>query len=83
MTCCSKLADAPSRNGPSCAGDGVFSVIGRAWRAYWQKTAERAALEFLRLLDDKALSDIGIPRSEIDCLVAGENAPGRRCSARS
>jgi uncharacterized protein YjiS (DUF1127 family) len=39
------------------------------WHAYWRRKARRATLMLLRSLDDRALHDIGIDRSEIESVV--------------
>ena len=41
------------------------SRIAKAWRAYWQRRAQRATVELLHSLDDRTLRDIGVGRSEI------------------
>jgi uncharacterized protein YjiS (DUF1127 family) len=50
----------------------VGTFLKAAWRAYWQERAQRATAELLHRLDDSALSDIGIARNEIDCVVYGD-----------
>lgn len=48
----------------------------RAWIAYWNRRAERAAVLILHALDDHALKDMGINRSEIESVVY--SPPGER-----
>jgi uncharacterized protein YjiS (DUF1127 family) len=78
MTASSGLlrAGSSSRSRPA-SRVGVF--LRAAWRAYWQERAQRATAELLHRLDDRALSDIGIARNEIDCIVYGN---ARNCCRR-
>jgi uncharacterized protein YjiS (DUF1127 family) len=43
-------------------------VLGR-WEAYLLRRMQRASVQMLRGLDDAALKDIGIDRSEIESVV--------------
>jgi uncharacterized protein YjiS (DUF1127 family) len=47
------------------------TALARAWRAYWQRRANRAAMVMLQSLDARALHDIGIDRSQIEWAVYG------------
>ncbi len=49
----------------------LFARMRARWRVYWESRARRAAVELLHHLDDRALHDIGISRSEIDKMVYG------------
>ena len=53
-------------------------IAGRLWHAYWDRKGRRATVMMLRALDDRALHDIGIDRSEIESVVYGN--PGERRS---
>jgi uncharacterized protein YjiS (DUF1127 family) len=57
------------------SGRGVRELLRAAWRAYWEHRVERAAAEFLRLLDAHALRDIGLEPSDLDTVLG---ADGRR-----
>ena len=63
------------------AGDRSFGraaqdFLARAVRAYIEWTIRRATVRILGSLDDRALHDIGMSRSEIHSVVYGE--PGER-----
>lgn len=49
-----------------------------AWTRYWTRRAARATVGILQRLDDRALKDIGLNRSEIDRVANGDC---RRASA--
>ena len=53
---------------------GVLSLTQRAWAAYRTRRAEHATIAMLRALDDRALRDIGIDRSEIESVVYAARA---------
>jgi uncharacterized protein YjiS (DUF1127 family) len=75
-------------------GRGLRDLLRAAWRAYWQHRVERAAAEFVRLLNADALDDIGISRSELvrlgdvdarwdgdcPCLQPQEGGSGNGCA---
>lgn len=42
------------------------------WDAHWRRRAARATIYMLHQLDDRALHDIGLDRSEIESLVCGK-----------
>jgi uncharacterized protein YjiS (DUF1127 family) len=56
---------------PLSRGWRIRSVFQEAWRAYWRRRAERDTVLMLHSLDDRALKDIGIDRSEIESVVYG------------
>ena len=43
----------------------------RAWTRYWTRRAAHATVGILHALDDRALKDIGLDRSEIASVVYG------------
>jgi uncharacterized protein YjiS (DUF1127 family) len=45
--------------------------IKTGWQAYWRHRAQRATVRLLQSLDDLALRDIGINRSELESVVHG------------
>jgi uncharacterized protein YjiS (DUF1127 family) len=47
----------------------VTSIVRQLWRAYWDYQARRATIMLLYALDDRALTDIGFKRSEIEAAV--------------
>jgi uncharacterized protein YjiS (DUF1127 family) len=47
----------------------VGAALQKAWRNYWRRRAAWATCTMLRSLDDRALKDIGIDRSEIESVV--------------
>jgi uncharacterized protein YjiS (DUF1127 family) len=57
----------------------VGSALQQAWRNYWRRRARRATLSLLRSLDDRALKDIGIDRSEIASVLCGGGEERRIC----
>jgi uncharacterized protein YjiS (DUF1127 family) len=58
----------------------VADKARRAWRRYWSGRAERAAIAMLQTLDDRALKDIGLDRSEIESVVRRVAPAERRIS---
>ena len=51
----------------------VAATAGKWWRAYALRRERNAAVRELRALDDRALKDIGINRSEIEWVVDGQD----------
>jgi len=49
--------------------DRVLRSARRGRAAYWQRRAENATIAVLQALDDRALRDIGMDRSEIESVV--------------
>src|SRR6516225_10111012 len=50
------------------------AAAGNWWRAHLHRRERNTAVRELRALDDRALKDIGINRSEIEWVVDGEDA---------
>jgi uncharacterized protein YjiS (DUF1127 family) len=48
------------------------------WRAYWARRARRASILLLGSLDDRALADIGLARSEIESVVSDRSGQRMR-----
>ena len=67
---------------PLSRGWRIRSVFQGAWRSYWPRRTERATLLILHSLDDRALKDIGIDRSEIESVVYGTRDRRRRVYSR-
>jgi uncharacterized protein YjiS (DUF1127 family) len=65
-------------------GRRVAHLTLRAWSCYWTRRAANATVAVLHTLDDRALKDIGLDRSEIESVVYGDgsgcrgSAPGAR-----
>jgi uncharacterized protein YjiS (DUF1127 family) len=57
----------------------MLTATRRAWARYWTVRARRATAGILHRLDDRALRDIGLDRSEIEFVVYGDR---RRCGQR-
>lgn len=64
--------------GRGTIGRKVVDVTLRAWAAYWARRAEHATIAILHGLDDRALKDIGLDRSEIESVVHRRNPSERR-----
>src|SRR5207247_961545 len=74
MTCSSQAMDTRSdavRTFTNAPRLGDF--VRQAWHAYWARKARRATVYMLRSLDDHALHDIGVHRSEIESVVYGRS----------
>ena len=56
----------------------VFRICLAAWDAVSGYVVRRSAIATLRELDDRALSDIGIARSQIEAAVHGLTLTGER-----
>ena len=52
----------------------IAGTAGKWWRAYAARRERIAAVRELRALDDRALKDIGVNRSEIEWVVGGQDA---------
>jgi uncharacterized protein YjiS (DUF1127 family) len=64
-------------------GHKMIAATRRAWATYWMHRAARATAGILHTLDDRALKDIGLDRSEIEsvaceCQTRGSRVPDRR-----
>jgi uncharacterized protein YjiS (DUF1127 family) len=57
--------------GPS-SSRGFFAALATAIYALFDRLERRSAIKTLNELDDRALRDIGITRSQIEDAVAGE-----------
>ena len=68
----------PHLETPASLGRKVLTATQRAWTCYWLHRAARATTGVLHALDDRALKDIGLHRSEIESVVYG-NCPQRGC----
>jgi uncharacterized protein YjiS (DUF1127 family) len=62
---------------PGSAGRWMADAARHAWTRYWTRRAEHAAVAVLQGLDDRALKDFGLDRSEIESVVHGAR-PGER-----
>ena len=51
----------------------VAGFLARSWAAYAEARERRASIAALHDLDDRALRDIGLHRSEIEWAVYGRN----------
>jgi uncharacterized protein YjiS (DUF1127 family) len=67
--------------GHGSIGHKVASLTRHVWTRYWTRRAARATAAMLHTLDDRALKDIGLDRSEIESVVYGERS-GRRSRCR-
>jgi uncharacterized protein YjiS (DUF1127 family) len=52
----------------------VAHLTQRAWSCYWTRRAANATVAVLHALDDRALKDIGLDRSEIESVVYGDGS---------
>jgi uncharacterized protein YjiS (DUF1127 family) len=55
----------------------VRTALVAAWRAYWQRRANRAGMTMLQSMDAYTLHDLGIDRSEIEHAVNGQHRERR------
>jgi uncharacterized protein YjiS (DUF1127 family) len=53
-------------------GRKAANLARRAWARYWARRAAHATVAVLHSLDDRALKDIGLDRSEIESVVYSE-----------
>lgn len=49
------------------------AAVQKLWLAYQARRAERATIQLLHSLDDRALKDIGIDRSEIESVAHNDD----------
>ena len=68
MTMISSAAGQPASSRPPIGIAGLLGNIANGVVVYW---ARREAIKTLRQLDDRALRDIGIARSQIEAAVHG------------
>jgi len=59
---------------PSTLLQGIVAWAHRLWVGYWDHQVRRATVLMLESLDDRALKDIGLARSEIWSAVFGGSA---------
>ena len=59
-------------------GRKVAHLTQHAWSCYWTRRAANATVAVLHALDDRALKDIGLDRSEIESVVYGDGGDCRR-----
>jgi uncharacterized protein YjiS (DUF1127 family) len=62
-------------------GNKVLDLTRRAWSRYWTRRAAQATVAMLHALDDRALKDIGLDRSEIESVVDGGRKIGNGCGS--
>jgi len=60
----------------------VLNLLSSAWAAFADWRRRERAYDELMALDDHALADIGIRRSEIRVICEGSPASGARSSSR-
>ena len=70
MTTISQTAGRTLR--PSSSSGGFFSALARSVTALFDRLERRSAVKTLNELDDRALRDIGITRSQIEDAVYGQ-----------
>jgi uncharacterized protein YjiS (DUF1127 family) len=58
----------------------MIAATRRVWARYWTQRAARATAGVLHTLDDRALKDIGLDRSEIESVASCDcqRVPERR-----
>jgi uncharacterized protein YjiS (DUF1127 family) len=56
----------------------IRCAVGTMWRNYWRRRVARATEYMLHSLDDRALKDLAIDRSEIESVVSGSACDRRR-----
>jgi len=66
--------------GRASVGRRVADMAQHAWSRYWRRRAEHATVGLLHALDDRALRDIGLDRSEIESVVYNASRGERRIS---
>ena len=65
-------------DGAGSLGNKMIAATRRAWTTYWTHRAARATAGILHTLDDRALKDIGLDRSEIESVVYNASRGERR-----
>jgi uncharacterized protein YjiS (DUF1127 family) len=71
------------RQGHTSVGRKVAHLTKRAWSCYWTRRAANATVAVLHALDDRALKDIGLDRSEIKSVVYGNGSLCRGSAPRA
>ena len=64
---------------PGARADRLLAATRLAWTRYWTRRAARATMGILHGLDDRALKDIGLDRSEIERVANGDCRRARAC----
>jgi uncharacterized protein YjiS (DUF1127 family) len=64
--------------GRASVGRRVADMAQHAWSRYWTRRVEHATVGLLHALDDRALRDIGLDRSEIESVVYNASRGERR-----
>jgi uncharacterized protein YjiS (DUF1127 family) len=67
---CPRLTPHPQQ-GQGSLGRRMLAATQRAWTCYWLHRAARATTGVLYALDDRALKDIGLDRSEVESVAYG------------
>jgi uncharacterized protein YjiS (DUF1127 family) len=68
-------------DGAGARADRLLAATRLAWTRYWTRRAARATIGILHRLDDRALKDIGLDRSEIERVANGDCRRARTCHA--
>jgi uncharacterized protein YjiS (DUF1127 family) len=74
------MIEAAGRSVPETSSGRLLRWISRGAYALLEHLERRAAAKALHELDDRALSDIGISRSQIEAVVGGALKPGMASS---
>ncbi len=54
---------------PECLRGRIRWTLQALWRGYWRRRMARATVFMLESLDDRALKDLGLDRSEIESVA--------------